>query len=200
MPCEHARDRVEVIAGMVPGTAREQFQRVERALANVEELGRKMDAEINGDVRPYQDAVLAFFVACWSLRDWVLKDPRRSATREELDALIDAAADLKASADIANGIKHTFPATKHVRSRPYAAVGHTFRTRVEEGPPGPNRAFKQSRDWIINIGLQRGLAHGASMEENCEVSPESQVEARVLARACVAAWRSIFLVLDLETG
>jgi hypothetical protein len=183
---------------MIPPTAREQFQRVERLLKDLEERGKTLDSEINGDSRPYVDAALSFFVACWAVRDWLIEDERCEGRTGEIDQLIDAVPDLATCADIANRAKH--PALKkHIRSKPHSAAGHTLRRTVDEGPPGPNRTFVQTTEWLINTGRERGIAHGASIEEHMEVTPKSLIAARELARRCVEAWRGILQVLGVPT-
>jgi hypothetical protein len=179
--------------------AREQLQRIERLLVDLEVRGNIIDQDGGVDARPYIDAAISFFVAAWAVRDWILDDDEQNQTLKPaaLDRIIETFPALLACADVANRAKHP-RLHKGGRSKPFSAAGHWFRTTIEEGPPGPSRTLVQTRDWLVNIGLGRTLAHGASIDEARKLPRQSEIPARELARQTVQAWKTIFKTVGLS--
>jgi len=83
----------------------EQLERVKRWYQRFQEINQGRGFERNPDF--YQDVVMAFFLNCYHLKDWIKNDGQiPPAIRSKVEDFINNTYDLKLCADIANGIKH----------------------------------------------------------------------------------------------
>lgn len=83
----------------------EQFERVKRWYQRFEEIDRGIKFDRDPDF--YQDEVMAFFLNCYHLKDWIKNDSHISpSVRSKVEDYINNTYPLKLCADIANGIKH----------------------------------------------------------------------------------------------
>ena len=113
----------------------------------------------------YLDFVLALFLNCYSLRDWL--DKSRAATRTELAALFKSNPDLRICRDICTGAKHFEIDDPSVDSKP---------SIVRNVIPDPyfGRSAYPGKRLIIYAG-------------------DYERDVRALATSCVDVWR-LFLV------
>lgn len=54
----------------------------------------------------YQDDVLAFFVSCYHMKDWLKNDPASGVSAPEVERFVASSRNLKICGDLANGSKH----------------------------------------------------------------------------------------------
>ena len=87
-----------------PSKYLEQFDRVKRWYQRFVKIneGRLHDKSSDN----YQDEVLAFFLNCYHLKDWIKHDKSVGAAATKVEDFINANEDLKICADICNSIKH----------------------------------------------------------------------------------------------
>lgn len=90
----------------------EQRERVQRALARVQQLGVSSAPPVNVDAD--LDEIYAFFLFCFHFRDWLKADPTVPRDiKDQVDPTVKNSEILSLCADIANANKHL----KHSRRR-----------------------------------------------------------------------------------
>ena len=112
----------------------------------------------------YADDVLAFFVHCYHVRDWIITLNTLGLTREVVDQYIDSHEELRICADLCNGSKHC-RLTRNMRT---------------EGQP--HIAVKQ----FISGGTDDALH--TTQGEFTIVSGQHAHDALELAEACMKRW------------
>ena len=58
------------------------------------------------EIERFEDDMYAFFLNCYHLKDWILNDPSRPKTRDNIENLIKKSEALGICADLCNGLKH----------------------------------------------------------------------------------------------
>lgn len=82
----------------------EQRSRVLRWLIRIRDTaaGRVHDSPTDS----YEDEVIAFFQACYHLKDWLKNDPASRVTSSEVEDFVERTPSLRLCGDLANGSKH----------------------------------------------------------------------------------------------
>lgn len=83
---------------------REQYERVERWYQRLKSItdGRKHTQPSDY----YQDEVLAFFINCYHLKDWIINDNSAKVSAQEVKDFVNQSEYLRVCGDICNGSKH----------------------------------------------------------------------------------------------
>jgi hypothetical protein len=86
-------------------TYREQYDRMKRWYARFDAINRGRSHDLSSDY--YVDEIYAFFLNCYHLKDWILRDGALAGTaRARVEAFINSNRDLRLCADICNSLKH----------------------------------------------------------------------------------------------
>lgn len=142
---------------------RGQYERILRWHRRVCEYPATVPSSAEAD--EYLDFLLAFFLNCFSLRDWL--DNSQAATKTELDTLFENNPDLKICRDICNGAKH-----------------------FEIRRPSVDPELSIVRDVIPDPYFGRNAYPGKRL---IIYAGDQQRDLRELATSCVDAWR-LFLI------
>ncbi|TAK12016.1 MAG: hypothetical protein EPO32_10130 [Anaerolineae bacterium] len=147
----------------------EQYQRMYRWFERLKETknGRLHDR----DSRYYEDEILAFFMNCYHLKDWIKNDNIvDKQIRDKVDDHINKDKNLQICADLCNSIKH-LNLNRPPRSGQIPEFG-TKKIRISLGSEPTRIGF----DWFIELN-------------------GSVIDAFELAEACIQSWND-FLSLQ----
>lgn len=82
----------------------EQYERVMRWFTRLKNITEGREYNLSSD--HYQDEVLAFFINCYHLKDWIKNDKSTKVTSEEVEDFVRQSEFLRVCGDICNGSKH----------------------------------------------------------------------------------------------
>jgi len=114
-----------------------QFERTYRWLMRLQDIESGQYVQIRQDENLQRDYLLAFFNACFSIRDWV----KGEAGWDKIAARVDSDVQLLLCRDIANGSKHM------TLTHPSVDANFGFATQI--GPEGHKIAFVVSSEKLV---------------------------------------------------
>ncbi|MBN9397427.1 MAG: hypothetical protein J0H83_19420 [Candidatus Melainabacteria bacterium] len=180
-----------------------QFERTYRWLVRLQDLESGQFVQVRPDHSLQRDYLLAFFNACFSIRDWV----KGEAGWHKIAARVDSDVQLLLCRDIANGSKHM------TLTHPSVDADFGFATRV--GPEGHKIAFAVSSEKLVKateIAYEKiantygGSIDVASLHAELKSNGIHNVpglpifmDAMKLAADCLAAWELYLEKADLLT-
>jgi hypothetical protein len=118
----------------------EQWSRVLRWHERFRLIGKGV--VVANPIECYDDDVLAFFVSCYHLKDWLKNDPASGVSENEVETFVAKSLNLRICGDLANGSKHltvtrprldaTTKVTRHVTTYgPLVMTGQTTTAEIE---------------------------------------------------------------------
>lgn len=87
----------------------QQYERTKRWYGRMQEItnGKDHSAERGRPTNYYYDDLLAFFINCYHLKDWLINDEEANIERANVEEFINSSKSLSICADICNGTKHS---------------------------------------------------------------------------------------------
>lgn len=82
----------------------EQYERVKRWYERLRLVNEGKEFKLPSDY--YQDEVLAFFINCYHLKDWIKNDPASKGLRRGVEEFVSKSEALGVCGDVCNGSKH----------------------------------------------------------------------------------------------
>lgn len=86
----------------------EQYERVKRWYTRLKNVTDGVDhsREHNFPSEYYQDDVLAFFINCYHLKDWIINDNSAKISSKDVEDFVSQSEFLRVCGDVCNGSKH----------------------------------------------------------------------------------------------
>lgn len=82
----------------------EQYERVKRWYTRLKNVTDGREHNLPSDY--YQDEVLAFFINCYHLKDWIINDKSAKVSSKEVEDFVNKSEFLRVCGDVCNGSKH----------------------------------------------------------------------------------------------
>ncbi len=82
----------------------EQYERIKRSYNRFEKINKGMLHDKNSDY--YQDEVYAFFINCYHLKDWLIKDLPTGIKKRDIESFVGKSKNLMISGALCTGSKH----------------------------------------------------------------------------------------------
>lgn len=82
----------------------EQYERVKRWYQRLKNINDGKENNLSSDY--YQDEVLAFFINCYHLKDWIMNDNSAEISSKDVEDFVKQSEFLRVCGDVCNGSKH----------------------------------------------------------------------------------------------